>query len=157
MYLKKGETNREKTRFRGLYALLLMNLVFNLGWSVPAWILLAAHFILKISIWWFASLLIIWFFIILLRTLLISWAGDCASVRDEPKKNLNPYSASSSSFGKADKKKKPVKRRLDPAVKRMLITAAVLLTAVALMLSAGCAKDKNRPPKHRTARPQKRR
>lgn len=61
MYLKKGDTNREKTRFRGLYALLLMNLVFNLGWSVPAWILLAAHFILKISIWWFASLLIIWF------------------------------------------------------------------------------------------------
>lgn len=43
-------------------------------------------------------------FIILLRTLLISWAGDCASVRDEPKKNLNPYSASSSSFGRADKK-----------------------------------------------------
>lgn len=28
-------------------------------------------------------------------------------------------------------------------MKRMLITAAVLLTAVALMLSAGCAKDKN--------------
>lgn len=84
-------------------------------------------------------------FIILLRTLLISWAGDCASVRDEPKKNLNPYSASSSSFGKADKKKKPVKRRLDPVVKRMLITAAVLLTAVALMLSAGCAKDKTDP------------
>ena len=27
-------------------------------------------------------------------------------------------------------------------MKRMLITAAVLLTAVALMLSAGCAKDK---------------
>ena len=29
--------------------------------------------------------------------------GDRASVRDEPKKNLNPYSASSS-FGRADKK-----------------------------------------------------
>lgn len=27
-------------------------------------------------------------------------------------------------------------------MKRMLITAAFLLTAVALMLSAGCAKDK---------------
>ena len=93
--MKKGETNREKTRFRGLYALL-----FDEPRIQPR---LAAHFILKISIWWFASLLIIWFFIILLRTLLISWAGDCASVRDEPKKNLNPYSASSS-FGRADKK-----------------------------------------------------
>ena len=31
-------------------------------------------------------------------------------------------------------------------MKRMLITAAVLLTAVALMLSAGCAKDKKPPP-----------
>ena len=92
-----------KRDFGGFMLCFLMNLVFNLGWSVPAWILLAAHFILKISIWWFASLLIIWFFIILLRTLLISWAGDCASVRDEPKKNLNPYSASSS-FGKADRK-----------------------------------------------------
>ena len=66
----------------------LMNLVFNLGWSVPAWILLAAHFILKISIWWFASLLIIWFFIIWRSTLVISGAGDCARV----------------SFGRADKK-----------------------------------------------------
>lgn len=75
-----------KRDFGGFMLCFLMNLVFNLGWSVPAWILLAAHFILKISIWWFASLLIIWFFIILLRTLLISWAGDCASVRDEPKK-----------------------------------------------------------------------
>ena len=92
-----------KRDFGGFMLCFLMNLVFNLGWSVPAWILLAAHFILKISIWWFASLLIIWFFIILLRTLLISWAGDCASVRDEPKKNLNPYSAWSS-FGRADKK-----------------------------------------------------
>ena len=93
-----------KRDFGGFMLCFLMNLVFNLGWSVPAWILLAAHFILKISIWWFASLLIIWFFIILLRTLLTSWAGDCASVRDESKKNLNPYSASSSSFGRADKK-----------------------------------------------------
>ncbi len=102
--MKKGETNREKTRFRGLYALLFDEPRIQ-PWLVGACvILLAAHFILKISIWWFASLLIIWFFIILLRTLLISWAGDCASVRDEPKKNLNPYSASSSSFGRADKK-----------------------------------------------------
>lgn len=31
-------------------------------------------------------------------------------------------------------------------MKRMLITAAVLLTAVALMLSAGCAKDKKTAP-----------
>lgn len=31
-------------------------------------------------------------------------------------------------------------------MKRMLITAAVLLTAVALMLSAGCAKDKKPTP-----------
>lgn len=33
-------------------------------------------------------------------------------------------------------------------MKRMLITAAVLLTAVALMLSAGCAKDKKPPPRN---------
>lgn len=33
-------------------------------------------------------------------------------------------------------------------MKRMLITAAVLLTAVALMLSAGCAKDKKNAPRN---------
>ena len=102
--MKKGETNREKTRFRGLYALLFGEPRIQprlVGARVD---IACPHFILKISIWWFASLLIIWFFIILLRTLLISWAGDCASVRDEPKKNLNPYSTSSSSFGRADKK-----------------------------------------------------
>lgn len=39
-----------KRDFGGFMLCFLMNLVFNLGWSVPAWILLAAHFILKISI-----------------------------------------------------------------------------------------------------------
>ena len=102
-----------KRDFGGFMLCFLMILVFNLGWSVPAWILLAAHFILKISIWWFASLLIIWFFIILLRTLLISWAGDCASVRDEPIKNLNPYYASSS-FGRADKKEETREKEACP-------------------------------------------
>lgn len=105
MYLKKGETNREKTRFRGLYALLFDEPRIQLSALVGArvWNIACRPFH-PAPIWWFASLLIIWFFIILLRTLLISWAGDCASVRDESKKNLNLYSASSSSFGRADKK-----------------------------------------------------
>jgi hypothetical protein len=72
---------------------LLINLCFNLEWSIPAWILLALHFWLNISIWWFVAALGAWVLLMILWMRLIGWAAGCSAHRDPPKENKNPYSA----------------------------------------------------------------
>jgi len=80
---------------RNLLLCLLLNMVFNLDGTVPAWIFLALHFWLDISIGWFWLALGVWFLLIVLRMLLFMWANRCASP-DRPKENKNPYSSKSS-------------------------------------------------------------
>ena len=72
---------------------LLINLLFQLEWSIPAWVLLALHFWLDISIRWFVGGLAFWILIVLAKMWLIGWAADCGSRKDPPKENKNPYSA----------------------------------------------------------------
>ena len=70
---------------------LLFNMAINIGWTIPAWILLAMHFIFGWSIWWFWLALGIWVLDIIIWMGVIGWAGRC-STPDPPKVNKNPYS-----------------------------------------------------------------
>ena len=71
---------------------LLINLLLNLEWSIPAWILLALHFWLDISIWWFAGGLAFWILSVLSGMWLMGWARSCGNEKDPPNENKNPYS-----------------------------------------------------------------
>ena len=83
-----------KTKHSGSFLLcLIINLLLNLEWSIPAWILLALHFWLDISIWWFVGGLSFWILSILADMWLIGWAARCSDEKDPPKENKNPYSA----------------------------------------------------------------
>ena len=82
-----------KAKREGSFLLcLLINLLLNLEWSIPAWILLALHIWLDISLWWFVGGLALWILRILFGMWLIGWAADCGSQKDPPKENKNPYS-----------------------------------------------------------------
>ncbi len=71
---------------------LLLNLLLNLEWSIPAFILLALHFWLGISIWWFVGGLAFWILSVLSGMWFMGWAIDCGKEKDPPKENKNPYS-----------------------------------------------------------------
>ena len=82
-----------KTKRHGNFLLcLFVNLLLNLEWSVPAWILLALHFWLDISLWWFAGGLVFWIMRVLVDMWIIGWARACGNQKDPPKENKNPYS-----------------------------------------------------------------
>ena len=84
---------RKTKRSGGFLLCLIINLLLNLGWSVPAWVLLALHFWLDISIWWFVGGLAFWILCVLADMWLIGWAARCAGEKDPQKENKNPYSA----------------------------------------------------------------
>ena len=82
-----------RTRRDGSFALcLLINLLLNLEWSIPAWILLALHAWLGISVWWFVGGLCFWLATVLCGMWIMGWAADCGRQKDPPKENKNPYS-----------------------------------------------------------------
>ena len=86
------------------FVALLLNMAFNLEWTVPAWILLALHFIFGLSIVWFWVALLIWFLGILFWMLIIGWAGRCSS--PEPyKENKNPYSSNNNQLPSSTKQR----------------------------------------------------
>ena len=76
----------------GFFLCLLINLLLNLEWSIPAWILLALHFWLDISLWWFAGGMAFWILCVLSGMWIMGWAASCSSEKDPPKENKNPYS-----------------------------------------------------------------
>lgn len=77
-------------------ACLLINLLLNLEWSIPAWVLLALHLWLKISVWWFVGGLALWILSIIAGMKLMGWAADCGRQKNPPKENKNPYSKTNS-------------------------------------------------------------
>ena len=89
---------RRTKRNGGFWVCLLVNILLNLEWSIPAWILLALHYILDISIIWFFFAIALWILIILLWMGIMGWAADCSNTPDPPKENKNPYSKKSSDF-----------------------------------------------------------
>ena len=88
MIMKK---NRPKGN--GFFSALLINLVFDLEWTIPAWLLLGAHFIFKISIWWFVGALAVWIIGVAIKTAVFSWLIHVGNIHDPPKENKNPYSS----------------------------------------------------------------
>ena len=83
-----------QTKISGSFLLcLLINLLLNMEWSIPAWILLALHFLLDISVWWFIGGLVFWILCILSGMWIMGWAARCSREKDPPKENKNPYSA----------------------------------------------------------------
>ena len=72
---------------------LLVSMLLNLLWTIPAWILLAMHFLLGWSIIWFWIALGVWLGITVLWMVVLNWAGKCSNQPDPPKENKNPYSA----------------------------------------------------------------
>ena len=83
---------RRTKRSGRFWLCLLINLLLNLEWSIPAWILLAFHFWRGISLWWFAGGLAFWILSVLVDMWIIGWAVSCAQEKDPPKENKNPYS-----------------------------------------------------------------
>lgn len=74
---------------------LLINLGFNIMYSVPAWILLALHFWLRLPIWLFWLALGIWIGGVILWMLIIRWAAKCGDEPTPYQENKNPYSTKS--------------------------------------------------------------
>ncbi len=66
-------------------------MLINLEWTIPAWILLAMHFVFGWKILWFWIALGVWLLSIILWMNIISWASGCSKT-DLPKENKNPYS-----------------------------------------------------------------
>ncbi len=60
---------KTKNTGHGLFLSLLINLVLNLTWLLPAAILLVLHFWIKLSYWWAVGAVGIWLFGILFWTL----------------------------------------------------------------------------------------
>lgn len=83
---------RRTVRNSSFWLCLLINLLLNLEWSIPAWILLALHIWLDISIWWFIGALTLWMLGILAGMWIMGWAASCGNEKDPPKENKNPYS-----------------------------------------------------------------
>lgn len=76
----------------GFLLCLIVNLIFNIEWSIPAWICLAVHFIWDLSIWYFIVLIGIWFLYILIVTCVLCWISRCGNEPIMENKNVNPYS-----------------------------------------------------------------
>ncbi len=71
----------------------LINLAFNLEWTVPAWIALALHFIFGISLWWFIGAIIIWLMAVLFKTLVLFLLNKAGNMPEKYRENKNPYSS----------------------------------------------------------------
>lgn len=83
---------RQTRKRGGFWLCLLLNMVLNLEWTIPAWVLLAMHFWLGWSIWWFVLALALWVLDILFWMKVMGWAADCSNTPDPPRENKNPYS-----------------------------------------------------------------
>lgn len=90
--MKKAETSNFLLAF-------FLNLVLNLEWSVPAWILLGLHFWLKIPIFLFWLALGLWLGGTLLFTLVLVVIRKCTPP-DVPQENKNPYSVKNPPYTK---------------------------------------------------------
>ena len=83
---------RKPKREGGFVLSLLLSLLLNLEWTVPAWIFLGLHFHIGISLWWFMISIALWIVIITLRIVVFGSLTRAGNYKDPPKENKNPYS-----------------------------------------------------------------
>ncbi len=77
----------------GFFAALGINLIFELEWTIPAWILLVLHFVFDISILWVIGAIALWVVGVGVKTAVFSWLIREGNQPDPPKENKNPYSS----------------------------------------------------------------
>ncbi|MGN0489492.1 MAG: hypothetical protein ACI4HO_09545 [Ruminococcus sp.] len=91
----------KRTKFTGNFILvLLLNLLFNFEWSIPAWILLILHFVIGLPVYWFWIALGLWVLLVVLFTKLLGWTARVSNEKPIKRENKNPYSASDDVFKK---------------------------------------------------------
>ena len=97
---------RRTRRSGGFFLCLLLNLLLNWGGVIPAALLFALHRCSGWPLWWAGLALALWIGGLIVWMLVIGWASDCGSRRDEPRENKNPYSSKQypNSGSAADKK-----------------------------------------------------
>lgn len=78
--------------FGGFFIALFWNILMNLGWTIPAWLLLAAHWFLNVPLWFFWLALGVWLVAVIVLTLIVSLANHFSNELDDSKSNKNPYS-----------------------------------------------------------------
>ena len=88
-----GEIMRQPKRQSGFVLSVLLTLLFNLEWTIPAWICLALHFIIGLSLWYFVIALGLWVLLIVTKSLILRLLNKAGNIKDPPKENKNPYSA----------------------------------------------------------------
>lgn len=83
---------KTKKSGKGFLLSILISLMFNLEWTVPAWVFLVLHLLKGISLWWFLGSMILWVIIVALRILVFDSLTRAGDYKDPPKENKNPYS-----------------------------------------------------------------
>ena len=97
---------RRTRRSGGFFLCLLLNLLLNWEGALPAGLLFVPHRWRGWPLWWAGLALALWIGGLIVWMLVIGWASDCGSRRDEPRENKNPYSSKQypNSGSAADKK-----------------------------------------------------
>lgn len=91
----------------GFFLTLLLNLLLNLEWSIPAWILLALHFRLGLPLFWFFGALVLWIVPTLIFGCLIGAAvATSGKEPTEPTVKVKLRDGEKNPFEKAEKDKK---------------------------------------------------
>ena len=93
---REGDRLRRFERTGNFMLYLVINLLINLEWSLPAWILLALHFILGWSIWLFVAALAAWLLWVAITMGLLGLASRLANSSEPQHENKNPYSRKNS-------------------------------------------------------------
>lgn len=81
----------------GFFGALFASLVAHIGWSIPAWGLLAAHYLLHWPMWVFWVALGLWLGYVMFVTVVVVWGNAMGNLPDESRPNKNPYSVQSDS------------------------------------------------------------
>ncbi len=81
-----------RTKHGGFFVCLVFALLMNPEGLIPSAVLLILHFWLKLSVWWAVGAAAAWLLYLILWTVFIGWVGRCASEKETPKENKNPYS-----------------------------------------------------------------
>lgn len=87
---------RRTNRGGSFIVCLLINLLLNLHWAIPAVILFVLHFWLGWSIWWAWGALALWIVANILMMLFMGWVSNCDTLPKSSSRPQNTYSANGS-------------------------------------------------------------